>query len=381
MRAKRIRFLIPFILVLLLVTGCWDSRDIEDKDICTAVVVDRTDAGYAFYVEIAAIGQKDQERPEGAKSRMLSSQGRDLVEAREDLDRKSDKPIYLGAVQGVVLTQGMAYSGIEEYMYRLRQLPEYRKTVDVVITTSKPEEIMQASMDNDALVGFSIEDTLQGLVDTGQSFHYSLADLLETLASPCKSYILPTIGVKDGEIALTGFSPFYKGDCIGFIPAEEAEGIVMMKADEPVLLFKVPCMDTFVTAEVRMTKRNIKASYQNGRIGFKVDYECDATLLYLERNLPVNEQAAKIVMHELKSAITQQLNDAIAVSQNEYACDYFNFFSTFRIKYPDVMKNLDWHEAYPRASISLDVKVDLDTVGNMDYNPRTEENEEKKQDR
>ena len=362
------------ILVLTVSTGCWDSKDIEEKHIITAVIVDKTDLGYAFYVEIASISQSkdtegNEQRGSARKSIILRSEGATFTDAREDLERKSNVPIYLGADQCIVLTQKMADNGIEQYMYRLRQIPEYRKTVDVVVTSEKPEDLLNAKTQNDQQVGFSIEDTLQTLVDEGHCIHFSLAELLEALAAPNKCYFTPTIGLRDNEIALTGYSVFYGGICKGFIPAEEAEGLIIMRAENPRGTFDVPYMDNCFTVETYMTKRNINAVYENGQIIFNLEYGCDAMIQYLKKDMAVTYEVTREVRKELEKMLLKEIYDTI-IKSKALGYDYLNFYNVFRIKYPDVAKSIDWLNEYPNAEFNIDIVVNLDTTGNLDYNPR-----------
>ena len=89
MRTKRLlKVFITVLLITLTATGCWDALDINDRDIVTAVVVDKTDYGYAFYGEIPPIN-KGGVAKEGSIIRMkpaiLKSEGRSLEEARANL--------------------------------------------------------------------------------------------------------------------------------------------------------------------------------------------------------------------------------------------------------------------------------------------------------
>lgn len=53
MRRKAISILM--MLAVVMTGGCWDASDLEDLDICTAIVVDYKGGEYAFYAEIVDI--------------------------------------------------------------------------------------------------------------------------------------------------------------------------------------------------------------------------------------------------------------------------------------------------------------------------------------
>lgn len=378
MLKKIVKFSNLIFLLLLFCTGCWDAVDLEDKDITTVVIVDKTGGGYSFTLELADIsygkesGNGNGGSQNAQKHSILKSEGANYTEAREDLDRKADKPIYLGAVNTVVLTQNLAYYGIKEYMFRLRQITDYRKTVDVVITPERPEDLLNVKPEHASGVGMAIEDTLQSLVNTGQTFHMNLGDILEALASPVSCYLLATIGIRDDEIALIGYSAFDDGQCIAFIPIEQAQGIVMLKAKDPRRDYTVPCKNGHVTIHTRIRKKSIKPSFANGKISYKLHFYIDAELLYPANNIPITEEMDKQIALDLKDMMKKEVEFTIKQAREEYECDYLGFSTSFRIRYPEEFKKMDWEKEFPKAEFAIDLTIDHESVGNLDYKPATE---------
>lgn len=213
--------------MVLLTAGCWDALDVEDRDISTAVVVDYSNGEYFAYVEIAAVTSKiqsarsEQGGGQPPSTNVVKASGKTLAELRMSLDKLLNKPVFLGAVQALILTEGMADNGIEEYVYRVRQMIEYRKTMDVIVTPDNPADFLGIIPANEMTVGFAVEDTLESLLDQGATFHMSLADLLEKLASQNPCYLLATLSVVNDQISLIGYTVFSAGYREGFIPYEE----------------------------------------------------------------------------------------------------------------------------------------------------------------
>jgi hypothetical protein len=101
---------------------------------------------------------------------IVQGAGENFAKARSEIDRELNKPVYLGAVQSLIMTEKMADNGIEEYAYRVRETAEYRKTMDMIITPDDPENILNFRPENSATVGFAIEDTLQNLLKRASYF-------------------------------------------------------------------------------------------------------------------------------------------------------------------------------------------------------------------
>lgn len=371
MYKRKINLLIIFLLLLAL-SGCWDSLGIRKKNIVTTVIVDKTDTGYAFYVEIPLLGEKQggESTAESAKkSFYLKSEGKSFADARTDLDNKSNKPIYLGAVQSVILTQKMVEDGIEEYLYRLRRIPDYRKTLKVVVTKEKPEDLLNANTENNELLGFALEDLLMSSIDLGEIVAFSLTDILDIINSPNKAYFVPEVGLEDKQTIITGYTIFYHDKTIGFIPIEESKGLLIIDSDKPILREAVPYQNNQYSIEARFSKRKNEVLYQDDQIIFTLKYKCKATLWYIEHNEAVTKQKMDGIAKEFEQILEKSLQDEISKSQDEFGCDYLKFYTFFRIKYPQLAKQLDWKEEFINVKFNVDVTVTLEMSGNINYNP------------
>jgi spore germination protein KC len=369
MPAKRIRLTVLIILIILTAAGCWDARDIEDKDIAITVAVDRTAEGdHAFYVKVASIsagGESGTQNKTDTKSRLVTGMGSSYIEARENIDRSADNPIFLGAVQTIILTESLAYSGIEDYMLRVRQTPEYRKTLDVVVTPTEPVTLMNYEPENEQTAGFAIESLIKSLVDSGQTFDFSLGDLLGIIASRNKCFLLHNVALKD-SITVIGYSIFDNGICTGFIPIEESKGVLFLKADAPQPYYNIYFSAGSAAIRVRSAAKDIRPYYNDGKISFDLSFDISAQVLSLSSNIKISEQTRQEIESELEAKVLDDLSKAIMTSQSS-GCDYLDFHTFFRIRYPEEANNMDWKEEYKSAAFNISVSAKLDLVSTVNY--------------
>jgi spore germination protein KC len=370
MGKKRLLKLLALLPVMTLASGCWDSRDINDRDILTAVVVDKTDNGYAFYFEIPPIEQAGGAQGGQAslqKAVIAKAEGRTIAETRANLDRKMDRPIFRGAVQAVILTDKMASFGIEEYLLRLRQISDYRKTVDVIITTEDPQKLLETTSEHSASPGIAIYDTLESLIAEGQLFKMPLMEILERLSSSYKHYNLSTFALVDGDLAFTDLTVFSGGMKTGFIPAADTNSIVFIQAKKPMLIYTVPYKDEYAVLEVTLPGRQIKPHDDNGKISFDMDLKFRAVLMYPEKDKPVTDEDMAIIRATLKAMLEKEFAETFYKSQGEYKYDCFTLFEQFQNAYPEEYKKMNWAEEYQNAVLHLSVAVDLNSTDFADY--------------
>lgn len=362
-----------------ILTGCWDALDIDDRDICTAVVVDRQGDILQFYVEIPNISsniqkqESDQSGGQGISTAIVKGEGKTFAEARISLDTVLNKPLYLGAVQSLILTEALADSGIEEYALRVRQLTDYRKTMDVIVTPDKPKDFLCLQPENEATVGFAIEDTLESAAKLGITYHMSLAELLQKMESRNPCYLLNTLAVREGQISLIGSAVFDGGKRVGYIPFEESRGITLLTAQKRVKprFDYVAEMDGLqFTLETTLKRRSIKAQYDGVKPSYDVKLHFDAINLYPSGRIRITNALCSEIGGKLKEQITNQIYRTIETSQKTYGCDYLSFSEPFRISYPEAYNAMNWHEVFKEAVFKVDVSVKVIPNRSVDYDPQ-----------
>lgn len=357
------------------ISGCAasDSKDINEKRILTAVAVDKKDGEIYLYVEIANIegGGKSNGKSgsSGKKYIHVESHGKTIPEARENLDRQLDKQPYLSAVRTVILTEDFAKEDLVEYLYRLRADELYRKKAITVTTKEELEKLFETCNEKDLSVGFSIDDILTTLDETGESFSRTTSRLLENLSSKYTGFLIPCIALQKKETSLIGYSVVNGSKVTGFIPVEETKGLIYLKADKPKFYYVVPYEDNKLTIIASQKKRETKPSYKDGKISFDINFDFDAKLMYGDKKTPYNfdDVANAEVTETLTEILKKQINEAVEQAQTEFKCDYIQLDDEFRIKYPAEFEKMDWEEEFQKASINVDVKVKLSGTWMMDY--------------
>lgn len=375
MRAKFFK-VICIILAATLTGGCWNAKDINDQDIAMAVVVDLNENGYFFYVEIASIegvsgvGQSDQGQM--PKPYIITAGGKTFAEAREILDRKINKELFIGAIQSLMITPRMAENGIGEYLYRVRQMNEYRKTIDVIVITGDPMQFLVNRPENVLSVGFAVESTLEALQNTGKLFRVSLSDVLEKLASKNDSYVLLKTFNESGLITPDSFAVFDGPKMVGEISnIEEMHGTIYIASYNtvPDSIHAVPAGNTHATIEAKMKGRSITAYYEENRVRFKLDFSFEGIMQYPETAAPVTEQMHQELKTNMENMLMQEISAALLTSRDKFGLDYLSLSEAFRIKYPDIYKNMDWKSEFKNATFDISVNSTLCPDKTFDYNP------------
>jgi len=369
------------LLIALFILGCWDSKDINEKTIVTTLLGDRKDGEIWFYIEIANIqasqgGQAGGESGTSSASEkyiVIKAHGKTFDETRQNLDMQAHYPIYLSGSQTLLLTEDFAKVDLIEYLYRLRADENYRKKVITVITRKNPEELFKAMNEQNLSVGYEINKLIKTLDEGGLSFSRSTMRIIENLSDDYTGILIPCIGLQEKQVSLEGYEVVNGNKTIGHIPIEKARGIIILKADKAKTSFIVPYKDIKFSVETTLSKRKIKASYKDGKIGFDVKLAFRSRIMYGDKKTPyeLQDEDLKRITKELEKIIKKEVMFAINQAQKVYKTDYFQMDDAFRIKYPAEFEKMDWQKEFPKADINVDVKADLRIIQMMDYSTKS----------
>jgi spore germination protein len=95
---KKMLLLLPFALLLV---GCWDKVEIEDRAFVVAIGIDKQDENYIVMVSIPATHNEEEDEKQYAQ--MKYAEGRTVTEALKYLDENSDKELYYSQTKLLII--------------------------------------------------------------------------------------------------------------------------------------------------------------------------------------------------------------------------------------------------------------------------------------
>jgi Ger(x)C family germination protein len=355
---------------LLLLTGCWDAREVNELSLATMIILDKLGDEYTFTLELPTITPIGESGSYASKCVYLKAIGKTFPEVRDDLENQLEKPLYLGTFQTLMVTERAARDEMAEYMLRMRQDPSYRQRVIMVVTRDEPEAFTQREDKTSSGGGSNVDELLTTIEQGGRSYHNTTSSYVDDILNK-RGFVVHCIGLKDKKIVLAGYSVFRDAKCVGFIPAEEARGLIWLVADNPMWHYRVPFESGFATTEVRLDKKRIVPSYENGNIRFILQVDLDAVVQYVSHDglFPLTKTALNKINAQLNDMIHQELQSTVDRSQKEFQSDYLFFCEAFRIAYPIAFDKMDWEQVYSNAQIEVRTNVDLKVTPKMDLEP------------
>ncbi|MFS8514751.1 MAG: hypothetical protein LOD87_13690, partial [Planifilum fulgidum] len=129
---------------LLILSGCWDRKELNEIALIRAIGIDRTEDGQVEVTLLQAIPQRAEDAGGGEKTggtqRVLSARSINIPEAKAKLQQKLGREIFTGHQEVVVFGERMARTGIREALDYMARQPQVRLDA-VVFVSDSPKEI------------------------------------------------------------------------------------------------------------------------------------------------------------------------------------------------------------------------------------------------
>lgn len=367
---KRICGLILIFINAVLFSGCWDAFDIKDRTVITLIGVDEQDSKVKILVEYQELKGLSGKAESGTSieddmaSKFLVGEGESFTQAKESIDRKSPGEIFLGAVGAVVFSEDSAKHGLEEYLNRIRGQYEFRKTIDIFISSSKIDSVFDSKALGIGNVGYRIRNAAEHLEGKRLVYNMSIAEASENMHYENTGYVIGNMDIADNKIEFNGYSIMDGNKKVGRIGADKMKGVNLLLVRRDYEEYTLPFENSKVALSAEVTSKEIKPDYKNGHISFYIDLKLDCKILNFSNGFKLDNNDIYKLEALITDTVKKDIEMAVKESQQDYACDYLNFYKYFKAKYPLEFDNMNWNDKYKSGEFNIDVKARV-TQGNL----------------
>lgn len=371
---KKIIYLLTVSVMFLQLSACKTQFDIQQRSISLGVGLDYSDGEYSFvneYANIRGAGGQSQESGQsgGGSSSLIEVEGKNINDLVDNLYRRCEGEVFLGAIRIIVFTEEYAQNGIEPFMNRIRGYKDFRQNMYITVTGDPLKDIYSYKSKNNTSVSASIDSIIKHEEDIGNSIHTYAGEILSKISLGKTGYLIPYIKKDKDTMVLSGYAIMDNNSkIIGLIPAEKRQGIVFLLGDKTKLNYYLSHKDNNFNMVANLGKKKIKAYYQNGKIKFDINMNFIFKLEYTDYNRPVTEDDMDRLNAELKDKVKKDILETIHQAQKEYNCDYLDFYLYFRASHPDEFEKMDWNKKFSEADVNVNIKsrIKAENLANLE---------------
>lgn len=365
----KISFIVLILLVLL--TGCWDMVDIDKRIFIGNVGVDKADDKYLFIFTYPIVrklvgGEGGGGGGGGGKSiYTIKTEARSFTEAISLIAHRTSRRIYFDHSRNIIIGEDAARSGLKELLESFESNTQTNRRSFLIIAKGKAEEILGQESDQEVLLAYYIESLFKDAQNKGDLIIKDFSEVMEQIHSLKGNALMPTIVKTGKELDVNGGAVIKNYRLAGFLDPEEARGINILRgeANQTITAFQLGGKKMVVCEINRVDSKPVLVKSDEAPV-LRYDIEIAASL----KEIPIMKIDSK-VLKELEetfaSEIKKQVEKGIEKIQKDYRVDVLGV-GEYLYKYkPKVWKKYekDWKNIFPDAEIIINPKVKFINLG------------------
>lgn len=378
--AMKIAILAVLSMVLLLLTGCWNNRDLTEINMVVAMGVDRSEDGKVLVtvqvVEPAAIQSTASGKGKGGVTQpkpvfVVSYEGETVFDALSSMLSEVDNELFLSTAQILILGERLSKNGINEVLDFFQRDHEVQYKMDVLVAKGvTPEEILKMETDIDSIPAVYIKGTIENTVSRAKVKRTMLIDLIKDMGDNGKQPVIGQI-TKAGEkkVRTESAAVFRDGKLAGWLDQYATRGYLFATGEVKSTIVNIPADNGKISMEVIRSKGKVNAEFKNGEPAMLT------IQVVLEANVGEYEGKGKLDspddLHKLEEILGEEVKKeirmALDLAQNDYSSDIFGFGTQVHKYHPQYWKKVkdDWNEVFSRLPVEIKVDAKVRRTGDI----------------
>lgn len=384
---KRAILLILIIVNLLILSGCWDTREINELGLVTAVGIDKADGSNKYMVTVQIANPSSQNSgsgQSGAKSEVWigAAEGPSLFDATRKLVKTSSRRIMWAHNNVVIIGESLAKEGIIPVADYFSHNPELRMKAAIVIADGDAKDYISAKIGMDSPPGVSF-GSLEGYrALAAESLESHLLEVCSNLKSKCANSLISKVSLKetisqsgDSEskdsgnskiVELSGAAVFNKDKMVGWLSPEESRGIAWIlnqTKDTAVTVIDSEHGDKSVVVEIGAVKSKIKSEVVDGKLKISIHLSGKGDIVEEDGTTSQDmDEVKKHINKLLNKAIEDEIKKSLEIVQEKYKVDCLGFAA---IVHAQNSKEWDkglkdkWEEIFPEIPVTVSVSINI----------------------
>lgn len=387
---KRIKFLI---LLLPLLSGCYNYRELNELGITTAVSIDYKDNNFYVIAEVInPIKQQDASSSNNSPFINYNSSSSSLQDAFRKVVLESPRQLYAAQLEIIVLSEEVVNNHLEEVLEYFARDPESRTEIKIIV--ARTEDSTKAITLQTLLTSLSSSNIIKSLdlqsKVLGMSYPVTLNELLNMYIDPYLEVVLPSmtlygnyeIGDEKENITTSSPKAIVKIDgstitkdnkILGYLDLEESKILNLINGKLKETIIKMNYYDGYIIFEPNRIKVSRELDIKNNII--KINISGYSKTKEIQSNIDLKDpKEVKKLNKALNMELEKKITDTFNSIREKYDTDVFGFQELYyRTNYKYFKENCtNWYEdIYPKIKLEVKANVRLyekgSTLGGLRY--------------
>lgn len=372
-------------VVTIILTGCWDSIELNDIAVVTGIALDPGEEhNYRMTVGYINPRQYSKQSPEqGAPITIMTLEGDTLPEIAARMNIGVSRKLVFSHTRVLYINEKVAEKGIATFLDSLDRSPQFRNDFNILITRGNEAKKFPMMVDQlEKVPSMKVQKQIEHFVNGwGGAPKVRLSDIIDAIVSKGRSPVASVVTIQGNpekgknfdatmstehvaNVILDGMGVFDKDRLIGVLTIEDARGYLWTQEIDNTVV-SIPC------EEENNKDRVMGLVITNSHIKLQTEYEGDTPQLkvniYGEARINSMECVKDLTKMEVfeeiekkaKTHIEKQVTGTIEKVQKEYGVDIFGFGEVLNRQNYKKAKEVEdtWDEEFKKGEVNVNVEI------------------------
>jgi len=380
--------LLWIIAVTLLLTGCWDQREISDIILVTGMAVDKGEnEKYKLTFEAIHATELNAKTAGGdSPSVVYTLEGDTVEELAQKMNIGLSKTLIYSHIRVFVISKDIGSSGMMAFLDAFERGRDLRDDFDIIMAKEgEAREILQVVYTIQKSSALKLMAQLESASKIwGSTPAVKINDFIQALTSPGRQPVMTAVKIqgdqKKGEsvdnmkkthpdaiVAIDSMALFRRDELVGFLSVEDTRNYLWTQNKIKRTTISIPCgKDRYASIRIIDSKTKQKGAIKNGKPKVDVNIIMEGFIVGSTCEDPMDDPDTYKKIEKLTNQyIKEHIIGTIQTVQKDYGVDVFGFGEVVaRQDYKNFKKVQDhWDEAFKDAEIEVAVNIKLRRAG------------------
>ncbi|MGO4108502.1 Ger(x)C family spore germination protein [Paenibacillus sp. YAF4_2] len=370
-------------LCLLMLSGCWSRRELNELLIVLGVGVDWEDGHYLVSYQVVNPSEISNQKKAGDRppSTLFQGRGRTLFEAARSVTAEAPRKVYMGHLQMYVIGEEAARRGIKELVDSAARDNETRLDFNFIVAKgTKAEDVLKLYTPVEKLPSYSMQQSLKtSEKNWAPTIAVTLDEALNKLSVQGDELALtgirvigsPDVGetkqnvetfMPPSRFRYSGIAAFKEDKLIGWLNEKESKGYTDITNNLDSTSIALACGDKrFLGVEVSSSDSKIKTKVVDGNPEVEISIRTEGNIV--ERTCTdidlSDPKTIERLQKETKQSILANVEAAVARAK-EIKSDIFGFGVQLGKEHAAFWKQIQdqWSDEY-FPQLKVDYKIEM----------------------
>ncbi|MBA2173694.1 Ger(x)C family spore germination protein [Halobacillus locisalis] len=365
------------VLILFLLTGCWDSREIEDIGIIMGIGLEKSEEGNVEMVNQYVVPSQIPSAHGGDSNKIpfqnISLSGDTLFQIIRNNSFESNRPPNYTHLKTILFSSSLLKSErADELIDLFMRDHEFRRTTPVFITEESVNDVFSTQPTKELFPAIQIKALSE---NAGRNFfipeNLSIGDMSKYI-SENKSFLLPGLKLEEGKILSDG-AGIISSDTfqfLGWVDKSKMGGVRFILNDIKggyINFSKEEISDGPLVLELKGSNTTYEVNVEDGKVIMHLRIEATTSLGEDWGNYRTHfrEGWKEEIEEASNSRIEKSILEVIKLAQEEYKTDFLNLSNWIRIYQPDFwsQNKKNWNQVFAEMEVTVEAKTTITDFG------------------